>query len=491
MNTRKPLQIAGAALLALALLAGAATLIRQTALRPTTISAYFPTATAIYPGDEVRVSGVKVGTIDRIEPQGTQAKITLRVDRKVPIPADAKAVIVAPNLVAARFVQLTPAYRRGDGPKMPDGAVIPRERTAVPVEWDEVKTQLNRLASELGPRDGGSEIGVSETSAARFIDTAAAAMDGNGAKLRETLAQLSGVARIFAEGSGNIVDIIEGMQTFVTALRDSDQQIVVFESRLATLTSVVNDSRSSLDATLNDLSGAIDKVKDFVAGSRAETVEAVDGLAKVTQTLADSKNAIRNILHITPNAIANTLNMYNVTSGTPVGSFAFANFSNPVQAICAMIGGVGNVTAAETGKLCTHYLGPAMRLLNFNGLPLPIAPYLTKSASPDKLIYTDPALMPHNAHPVVGAEQPPSISAYTGLNGDVPPPPGWTDPSQPRGSLVPDGLPAPAAPPLIPGAPPPSPTTFDGMLLPDGPPLPGPPPGPPLPSEGTEGAPAP
>ena len=58
----------------------------------------------------MRVSGVKVGTIKSIQPQGTQAKMTLKVDRGVPIPADAKAVIVASNLVAARYVQLTPAY---------------------------------------------------------------------------------------------------------------------------------------------------------------------------------------------------------------------------------------------------------------------------------------------------------------------------------------------------------------------------------------------
>lgn len=479
MKTRKPLKIGAGALLALALLAGVAFAVRLTVLKPTTITAFFSTATAIYAGDEVRVSGVKVGTIDRIEPQGTQAKLTLRVDRRVPIPADAKAVIVAPNLVAARFVQLTPAYHHGDGPTMADGAVIGREHTGVPVEWDEVKTQLNRLATELGPRSG-----ISGTSASRFIESTANAMEGNGAKLRETLAQLSGVARIFAEGSGNIVDIIEGMQTFVTALRDSDQQIVVFESRLATLTSVVNDSRSSLDAALNDFSGAIDKVRDFVAGSRAETVEAVQGLAEVTQTLADAKNSIRNILHVTPNAIANTLNMYNVTSGTPVGSFAFTNFSNPVQAICAMMGGIGNATSAETGKLCSQYIGPALRLLNFNGLPFPMHPYLTKSARPDKLIYTDPALMPGNQQPATTLpEQEPSISAYTGLHGDVPPPPGWTDPLQPPGSYVPNGLPAPATPPVYIGSPLPGPTTADGMLLPGGPPLPGPPPGP-LPAEG-------
>ena len=74
-----------------------------------------PPPQAIYPGDEVRVSGVKVGTIDSIEPEGTQAKMTLKVDHGVPIPADAKAVIVAQNLVAARYVQLTPAYRNGGG----------------------------------------------------------------------------------------------------------------------------------------------------------------------------------------------------------------------------------------------------------------------------------------------------------------------------------------------------------------------------------------
>ncbi|WP_131809714.1 MlaD family protein, partial [Mycolicibacter sinensis] len=70
MKTRKPLQMAAAALVALLLLAGAGILVRQTILKPTRITAYFSSATAIYPGDEVRVAGVKVGTIDRIEPQG-------------------------------------------------------------------------------------------------------------------------------------------------------------------------------------------------------------------------------------------------------------------------------------------------------------------------------------------------------------------------------------------------------------------------------------
>ena len=305
------------------IVAGAAVIVRNTFFGPRTITAYFTTATAIYPHDEVRVSGVKVGNIKSIEPQGTQAKMTLKVDRDVPIPADAKAVIVAQNLVAARYVQLSPAYRES-GPVMRDGAVIPVERTAVPVEWDEVKTQLMRLATDLGPKSG-----VSGTSVGRFIDSAANALDGNGDKLRQTLGQLSGVARILANGSGNIVDIIKNLQTFVGALRDSNVQIVQFNDRLATLTSVVNDSKSDLDAALTDLSTAVGEVQRFIAGTRNQTSEQIARLANVTQNLVDHHMALENILHGAPNALGNFFNDYNADTGTIVGGFGMANFANP------------------------------------------------------------------------------------------------------------------------------------------------------------------
>ena len=432
MNRRRLVSIAAIAL-AIALVAGAVFLVRQVFFGPKTITAYFPTATSVYPGDEVRVSGVKVGKIDSIKPEGTQTKMTLKVDRDVPVPADAKAVIVAQNLVAARYVQLTPAYRNGAGPTLGDGAVIPSDRTAVPVEWDEVKTQLMRLSTELGPKTG-----VSGTSVSRFIDSAANALgNGNGEKLRETLAQLSGAARIFAEGSGNIVDIIKNLQIFVAALRDSKEQIVLFENRLATLTSVVNDSRSDLDAALSDLSVAIGEVQRFVAGSRNQTSEQVARLADLTQILVDNRTSVENVLHITPNAIANYANIYYPNGGSVTGAFSLANFSNPVFFFCGLIGGVANTTAPETAKLCAQYLGPALRLFSINNIPFPINLYLRPAIDPDRLIYTDPKLAPGGAGPGDPPEPPPTVSAYTGM-GDVPPPPGWYNQPPPQGLYAPD-----------------------------------------------------
>lgn len=487
MNPRRQSAAVLAAMLSVLLVAGVFTVLRTTVLKPTRITALFTTATAIYPGDQVRVAGVRVGTIEDIEPQGTTAKMTLAVDHNVPIPADAKAVIVAGNLVGARYVQLTPAYGadgRTDAPRMRDGTVIGTDRTAIPVEWDEIKTQLDRLATDLGPT---SE--VSTSSVGRFIDSAANALDGNGPKLRETIRQLAGLSRILADGSGNIADVIKNLQTFVTVLRDSNAQIVQFQDRLASLSSVVDGSRSDLDAALTNLSTAVVEVKRFVAGSRRQTAEQVERLGDVVRNLAEHQMILKNLLHVAPNAIGNAYNIYNPDIQSALGGFALANFSNPLQVVCAAIGAIENATSSETSKLCSQYLGPALRLLNFNYLPFPFNAYLGKSPSPWNLIYSEPKLAPGGGGSPLEPEVPPGYSAYTGLNGDVPPPPGWGGPpNTTAGAYAPDGLPADPQPALFPGAPVPAgvphgqagapPATLEGVLMPAEAEQAAPPPGP-------------
>jgi len=461
---RRRLKAGLAIVLAGLVIVGTAIAIRNTFFRPTTITAYFPTATAIYPGDDVRVSGMKVGTIASIQPRGTQARLVMHVDRNVPIPADAKAVIVAQNLVAARYVQLTPAYR-SSGPTMRDGTVIPIDRTAVPVEWDQVKDQLMRLATELGPNSK-----VSTPSIARFIDSAADALGGgNGEKLRQTLAQLSGVGRILANGSGNIVDIIKNLQTFVAALRDSNVQIVQFSDRLATLTSVLDDNKSDLDAALTDLASAVGEVQRFIAGSRDQTSEQIARLADLTQILVDNKMALKNVLHVTPNAVANAYNDYDPDVGNIRGGVGLQNLTNPVWALCSQLGGLENATANESGKLCGLYLSPALRIFNpllyfnFNYFPIPINPFLAPVFDPKNVVYTEQRLAPGGEGPKpTPPELPPAVSAYTGLPGDTPPVP---PPPPPLGRIPGAAMPEPP-PPSTPVEPPPAPASVPEMLLP-------------------------
>lgn len=438
----KRLRILMSALLVGLVVTGSAVLVRQMYFKPQMITASFSSATGLYPGDEVRIVGVKVGTIRSIAAYPDRAEVTLEVDHNVRVPADAKAVIVAQNLLAARYVQLAPLYQPGS-PRMTSGTRIPRDRTAVPIEWDEVKTQLSRLSAELGP-----DTALSSSSMGRFIDSAANAMDGNGIRLRQTFSQLSQLGRILADGSGDIAATIGNLQTFVSALRDSNDELMVFQDRLATFSTVLDDSKSDLDAAVSELAIAVGEVQRFVAGTRDKTAEQVQRLANVTQVLADQRAELEGILHIAPTAFANAYNILNPNLPGAVGTFVVNNFSNPVAFICSALGAVENVTAPETAKLCAQYLGPALRLLNFNYLPQPpLNPFLQSGVTPDKIVYTDPALAPGGSGGSPnGPETPPAVSAYTVPGGGAPPPgaPSLPDLLLPAGSAT---LPA-ETPPL-------------------------------------------
>jgi hypothetical protein len=151
-------------------------------------------------------------------------------------------------------------------------------------------------------------------------------------------------------------------------------------------------------------------VQRFVAGTRDKASEQVTRLAAVTQNLADHKADVEELLHVFPNAIGNFYNIYDPQSGTLAGTFVLSNFSNPVQFLCSAMVEGSNGNPVEGAKKCAEYLGPLLRTLNFNVNPIPFNPVLAPAPPPDRMIYTDPGLMP-------GAAGAPAST----------PPPSWQD----------------------------------------------------------------
>ena len=162
---RRIARIGLATALVASLIAGVVVVARSvTGANRTTVVAYFANSNGVFVGDEVRILGVAVGTITNIEPQPERAKITFSYDDKYKVPASVNAVILSPSLVTARAIQLTPAYTTGA--VLQRNSVIPLERTAVPVEYDEFRKQLQKLSESLQPTQPG---GVSTLGA--FVDT--------------------------------------------------------------------------------------------------------------------------------------------------------------------------------------------------------------------------------------------------------------------------------------------------------------------------------
>src|SRR5688500_18164106 len=89
-----------------------------------TVTAHFDRAVAVYPGPDLRVMGVQIGEVTDVVPDGNSVRVEMVYDQEYKLPADAKAAVVTPTLVADRYVQVFPAY--GKGAVVPDGADRPR-----------------------------------------------------------------------------------------------------------------------------------------------------------------------------------------------------------------------------------------------------------------------------------------------------------------------------------------------------------------------------
>ncbi|MGQ4600038.1 MCE family protein [Nocardia sp. R6R-6] len=374
----------------------------------TTVTAYFPATSGLYAGDDVRVLGVRVGRIDAIEPGADRVKVTMTLDRGVEIPADPRAVLIAPSLVSARFIQLAPAYT--GGPKLADGGVIAIEHTAVPVEWDDIKAELSRLATTLGPV-GADQQG----SFGRFVETAADNLDGNGQRLRDTLRELSATVSTLSDGRTDLFGTVRNLQEFVDVLSAANEQIVQFGGRLASVSAVLAGVSADLGAGLDNLDAAVADVRRFLDGSGAELTEGVQRLADATQVLADKRPELERVLHSGPTALVNFYQIYKPAQGTLTGAIALNNPADPLGFLCGSVRALETNDSDRSADLCAQYLAPVINSLSMNYLPIMTNAASGVTAFPDQLVYTDPDL----ADRVASQTRPrtPQVSVPDGIAG--------------------------------------------------------------------------
>jgi phospholipid/cholesterol/gamma-HCH transport system substrate-binding protein len=329
--------------------------------------AYFETVKNVYPKDRVRIQGVDVGEITVIEPEPDRVRVEFTYDADYALPADVGAAIVSPTLVATRFLQLAPAYT--DGPELLDGGTIPLERTASPLEFDDLKAQLARLSEALGP-DGINGDGA----LSRFLDMAAKnAAGGQGTNFNEAVRQASAAMETLADGRGDLFGTVRNLQAFVTALQQTDGQIVEFNERLATVSGVLTDNEDELSAALDGISRAAVAVDEFVGENGPVLTESVEEIGDLTRTLANSRDDLATILHVGPNTLMNLYNIFSPRTRALSGQLIVDNLNTPADFVCSTFTAASQ-DPVQGVEYCKSSLGPLLNLLRIQQPPIGINP---------------------------------------------------------------------------------------------------------------------
>jgi phospholipid/cholesterol/gamma-HCH transport system substrate-binding protein len=358
-------------------------------LTTTSVVAYFAEAIALYPGDKIQIMGVRVGSIDKIEPAGDKMRVTLHYSNKYEVPANATASILNPSLVASRTIQLSPPYT--DGPVLKDGAVIPIERTQVPVEWDRLRDSINGILRQLGPTPEQPKGPFGEV-----IESVADNLAGKGKKVNETLKSLSEALTALNEGRGDFVAITRSLAQFISALYKNDQQFVALNDNLAQFTDWFTKSDHDVADTVKRLDDVLANVRKFVGDNRVVLARDVNNLADVTTTILqpDPRDGLETALHVLPTFAGNFNNLYYPLHSSLVGLLVFPNFANPIQFICSAVQAGSRLGYQDSAELCAQYLAPVLDAIKFNYLPFGANLFTSAVTLPKEVGYSEERLHP-------------------------------------------------------------------------------------------------
>ena len=207
--------------------------------KPLELKAEMSDAQAVIPGQgqTVRVAGVKVGDIGKVELKDGRAYITLQIDPefKSLITNEATALLRPKTGLKDMLLEVEP----GNGEPLRNGGIIPIENTAPDIDPDEVLSALDRDTRDY---------------LKLLINGAGKGLRGNGDDLREVWKRfeplhrdLARVTTAIAERRSNLRRLVHNYQELVTELGKHDRDIV----RLVKASNVVMRAFASQDQNVS------------------------------------------------------------------------------------------------------------------------------------------------------------------------------------------------------------------------------------------------
>lgn len=228
--------------------------------------AEFSDASGLVAGEEVRIAGIKVGTVTDIKLGRARAVVTFTV-KDVDLGRDTTASIEVKTLLGQHFLNVTPA---GSG-KLDGGALIPLARTTTPVNIVPAFQQLTTQTQEIDTAKVAEAFDVLSTTLSRTapemtqtlrgLSRMSASITVRDDQIRELFARTSIVSGVVADRDADIAALLTDSAKVLAELdrrRETITRVIEGTGALARqLQGLVADNATQLKPALTKLNGVL------------------------------------------------------------------------------------------------------------------------------------------------------------------------------------------------------------------------------------------
>jgi phospholipid/cholesterol/gamma-HCH transport system substrate-binding protein len=250
--------------------------------------AEFTDATGVTKGDDIRVAGVRVGTVDDVEIiDRTRALVTFSVDEDASVNGGTNAAIRYRNLVGQRYISLTQEV--GETGRLPEGATIPVSRTRPALDLTVLFNGFKPLFQALSPED------VNQLSY-ELVQV----FQGEGGTLEGLLAHTASVTSTLADRDEVIGDLIDNLSRVLDHVADRDKQLTRLISSFRTLVGGLKKDRQAILGSLEDVSALSVETASLIDGIREPFVKDIKELRAVAGNIDKNKAELDRALQVLP-----------------------------------------------------------------------------------------------------------------------------------------------------------------------------------------------
>jgi len=250
--------------------------------------AEFVDATGLVKGDDVRIAGVKVGSVKDISiVDRTRAMVTFDVQSDTALMRSTRADIRYRNLVGQRYIALTNEIGTTD--VLEPGATIPVSRTSPALDLTLLFNGFKPLFQALSPAD------VNELS-----NEIIQVFQGQGGTLNGMLAHTASITQTLADRDQVIGELITNLNSVLDHVGRRNRQLNDLITTFQQFVGGLKKDRGAILGSLNQISDLSVQTADLVSGIRAPFVSDIHHLRGFAANLDRGKAEIDRALQVLP-----------------------------------------------------------------------------------------------------------------------------------------------------------------------------------------------
>ena len=250
--------------------------------------AEFVDATGVVKGDDVRVAGVKVGSVTDIEIiDRTRALVSFDVDSDVSVNLATHAAIRYRNLVGQRYISLS--QQVGDTTPLEEDAVIDVRNTSPALDLTVLFNGFKPLFQALSPDD------INQLSF-EIVQV----FQGEGGTLESLLGHTASVTKTLADRDEVITDLIVNLDDVLDRIADRDSELSDLIISFKQLVKGLKQDRKPILDSLEQISALSEETASLVTGIRKPFTNDIKQLRRFADNVNRNKGELDRALQVLP-----------------------------------------------------------------------------------------------------------------------------------------------------------------------------------------------